>query len=367
MRRSQGQIFSTDMMVSLAVFLVLVGVSVFLLDQALRNQNRFNEPYTMAKKSEQVSDLLVRTPGYPEGWNSSNVKVVGLAEPTHFIQAAKFEEMKRLDFSAFRDTARIEPFKFFIEARINGSTFSVDGIATGRTAVIAGEESSLLASIDNSGEEWDLYWFGGSLPSYDYEESYTGSRAAMFDTALANRSSYSLLVGDDTWVNSSDIASPDRLDEFVTDGGVYLQEGGGDVISEVAESPDTSPSSSGTVHNPAILREGIEDGDSLEFDDPAYGFTRGTGYVNQSSTCLVCSMRDGSVYYATDDNLTASTVSNLGLNGSHALSSSIAGTNSTYGWNTTADADQVLPTSRQVLFNNSGTVERAKLRVILWK
>lgn len=360
--------FTSDFVVSMVVFLTVMNLGFFALYQSTAGESQFNEQKRMARQAYQTADLLVRTPGYPADWNRSTVQIVGLAEPDHVVQAEKLLELKRTDQDVFRSRSRLAGTEFFLDVRVNGSVTSIGGIATGRMAVVAGNDSSLLDHMDDSGERWDLYWFGGSVPETNASTVMTGDAASMMDAALTNRSLYAAIIGWNTGVDPADIPSPGRVETFVDGGGVYLQEGEGRLIEEFGVTVDTSPSVNGTAVDTGILREEIGTGDTVGFDDPAYGFgSVDTTYVDGTSLCLVCSWRDGGVYYVADDTLTPATREGIGVAEPFVHDRWLPGTNTTYGVNGTREASQVLPSSRRVLLNRSNDVERATLRVILWR
>lgn len=361
--------FTSDFLASIIIFFTVLNLGMFALHQSVTSQTRFNQQTRMVQQAYQTAGLLIRTPGYPADWNSTNVQVVGLADPNHVIQPAKLLRLKRLDFATFRSQTRLAGSNFFLTVTVNGSLVSVGGVANGRAAVIAGEDSQWLRTMAESGNTWDLYWFGGSPPSTDADDVVTGSAADLFDQVLSNRSRYSMVVALDTGVSQTEVPSPGRLDTYVDNGGVYVQSGNGTIIGALGLTPDTSPPSNGTVFNTSALRRELERGDELAFDDPAYAFTSPqVSYVNRSTACLVCSWRDGKVYYVTDDNLTAATLASYGLSRDFVHDRWLFGTNTSYGTNYTLhDPEHVIPSTRAVLLERANTMERATLRFILWQ
>lgn len=125
----KGQLFSSDFVVSMMVFMGILGLGVFALNEAVSGQTRFNEHNRMVKEAYRTSDLLVRTPGYPEGWTSSNVQIVGLAESNHVLENAKLQEFENIPtYEEKKGVLELSQWEFNMTVRVNGS------VATVRTA-----------------------------------------------------------------------------------------------------------------------------------------------------------------------------------------------------------------------------------------
>lgn len=98
----EGQVFSTDFIGSAFIFIILLNIGFMAWNTAYDQQSRFTEQKMMRQEAFQTSRLLVRTPGHPPNWTSSDVKIVGLAEPDHVIQESKLEELDSMGYDQAR-------------------------------------------------------------------------------------------------------------------------------------------------------------------------------------------------------------------------------------------------------------------------
>lgn len=89
----KAQVFISDILMSIIIFVVVIGISMSLINRAWEKRTRFDGARYHEQRSFEVSDLMVRSSGYPENWNSSNVRIVGLAEPSHVIQNSSIQEL----------------------------------------------------------------------------------------------------------------------------------------------------------------------------------------------------------------------------------------------------------------------------------
>jgi len=67
-----------------------------------------------------LSDNLVKSSGYPAGWNSTNVLSVGLSSGINIINASKLYEMSDIPYQTFKDLTGI----FGYDALINITSVS---------------------------------------------------------------------------------------------------------------------------------------------------------------------------------------------------------------------------------------------------
>jgi len=89
----KAELFSSDFMISIFLFFsVLVIITVYyqnLQTDVYETSNR-NDMYS---KAINIASLLATTGGYPHGWNSTTVKIIGLYDEGKF-NLTKFEYLK---------------------------------------------------------------------------------------------------------------------------------------------------------------------------------------------------------------------------------------------------------------------------------
>ena len=67
---------------------------LYFPDNAEKTYDRslyFSEQTLMKEKLFQITDLMIRTPGYPSNWTSQNVKIIGFSSEDHILQKNKIE------------------------------------------------------------------------------------------------------------------------------------------------------------------------------------------------------------------------------------------------------------------------------------
>lgn len=100
-RLRDGQIFTSDFIISIFLFLVLVSVAYMMWVEAHNQQNQLSAERVLQQQSYHTTSMLVRTPGYPTNWTAGDVDIIGLADPDHVLQDAK---MRELDMMSTEDT-----------------------------------------------------------------------------------------------------------------------------------------------------------------------------------------------------------------------------------------------------------------------
>ncbi len=85
--------FTSDFVISMFVFLMMVNVTYLMWIEAHEQQERLDTEQVMQQKAYHIASLLVRTPGYPANWTNETVAIIGLAEPDHVLQDAKMQEL----------------------------------------------------------------------------------------------------------------------------------------------------------------------------------------------------------------------------------------------------------------------------------
>ena len=93
--RNKAQAVITDLFIALFIFLLLVSTIIFIWN---RYSTRFNEDLEykdMQLKALEISDLLIKTQGYPENWelDPSSVDILGLASSDRVLSEEKINAL----------------------------------------------------------------------------------------------------------------------------------------------------------------------------------------------------------------------------------------------------------------------------------
>ena len=81
----KAQLFSSDLIAAVFIFLILIVLLSFAYSQALESHSRDLERKTLEAEGMKALENLLRTPGLPENWNSSNAVVIGLSNNNNNI------------------------------------------------------------------------------------------------------------------------------------------------------------------------------------------------------------------------------------------------------------------------------------------
>ncbi|MFH1255983.1 MAG: hypothetical protein V1494_01690 [Candidatus Diapherotrites archaeon] len=119
--RERGQIFSTDFLIAISVFMVVLILSIaFLNDSLLRVESieRFNG---LQEAAAAASDSLVLSVGVPFNWQNkaslSDVNAIGLADSANFLDSAKlqrFSDLNASDYNAVKEILGVSKFGLFV-------------------------------------------------------------------------------------------------------------------------------------------------------------------------------------------------------------------------------------------------------------
>jgi hypothetical protein len=117
----QGELFSTDFVVSMLLFfttMIIITTYYQNLQNDLYESNIRNDMYSRAIS---VSTLLAESSGYPQSWNSTNVRSIGLYDSGKF-NLTKFEELKKMNYQSVKSMLGTGSYEFMIDLRnVSGS------------------------------------------------------------------------------------------------------------------------------------------------------------------------------------------------------------------------------------------------------
>lgn len=92
----KGQVLTWDLIFASSIFLIVIALVIYMWDTTTTEILSSERIYDMDWTSNRVSEKLVRTPGYPENWTPTDVKVFGLAETTQMPMTESRESMERI-------------------------------------------------------------------------------------------------------------------------------------------------------------------------------------------------------------------------------------------------------------------------------
>ena len=127
-RKLRGQAWSFDFISSVTVFFFVV-ITLFFVWNYTTYQNTEQMLFSeMENKAIITADTLIRTRGFPEDWNPSNVQLIGLAEEENVLNQTKLISFVTMDYSEAKRILGVPSYEFFFQvAHLNGSQASAQG------------------------------------------------------------------------------------------------------------------------------------------------------------------------------------------------------------------------------------------------
>lgn len=117
--KRKGQTFTPDFFVSAIIFIFILNVSYLAWNGAQDTSSDFETDH-MQKKVFYITDMLTRTPGYPYGWNSTNVELIGLSDSSNKINSSKLDELQNISYDNMTFLWGITDYEFNLT--ISGET-----------------------------------------------------------------------------------------------------------------------------------------------------------------------------------------------------------------------------------------------------
>lgn len=125
LRSREGQMFTADMMASWVVFFLILNLALITWNVSYENRTRLIEERTMRDQVVRATDLLVRTGGYPEGWNASTVRVAGFAPRDHLLNATLLQSFADLPYTEQQTVARTQGREYRLTVTRKGGLVNV--------------------------------------------------------------------------------------------------------------------------------------------------------------------------------------------------------------------------------------------------
>jgi hypothetical protein len=120
----RGQISSIDVLVGIILFIfVLVTLRGVWLSNLESGYSQIHSVETQLLATQAI-DVLLKTPGYPIDWSSSNVEVLGLADKPLVLNEAKVSEFISMSYEDSKSLLGLGSYEYRIDFNNNGTIFS---------------------------------------------------------------------------------------------------------------------------------------------------------------------------------------------------------------------------------------------------
>ncbi len=234
----RGQLLTTDFILSLAIFLAILLASMNIwanVDTQIKDAEARRD---MQAITTDVSENLVRNPGYPKDWTNETVRVIGLAKDEHVIEIGKILQLKHTDYDKVRDLLRLGNYNYRIWITDAAGYDLTSGIVRGPVAVIVHKKSGMeyAKMLDKSVVTWDLYYddsaigvekidapaANGFSARYKYPTTLPLTTKDSLNTLMSNQSSYRTVIIEDIGLQNDSVADISQLVDFVNRGGVLI-------------------------------------------------------------------------------------------------------------------------------------------------
>jgi len=162
--RERGQVFTLDMLLALILVAAVLGASGEAFALVSRQMRDYSSRYSLERVANDAADVLVRTSGYPENWETDvgSLEVLGLAEEEggkpvpNTLSVVKLGWLRELCRHGNWDAPEYENVVRVIKALFGGSEkFEVN---------VYGEDGDLLWGV---WPRWDVEASSGSENSTD--------------------------------------------------------------------------------------------------------------------------------------------------------------------------------------------------------
>jgi len=108
----RGQISSIDLLAAILLFLLIFfSLRNIWLDNLSSGLNDL-EKFEMQVLSNEATDSLLKTPGYPLNWTSANVELIGLTDKENVINEKKLLLFKSIPYETAKTKLGLGKFEF---------------------------------------------------------------------------------------------------------------------------------------------------------------------------------------------------------------------------------------------------------------
>ena len=136
----KGQIGSIDLFIAFFIFMLLIAILVGMWNLYYTRLNEGMEYEQMRLLSFHVSDIFVKTPGYPSAWESSpsTAEVIGLAGSDRVLSSAKVNAFASLNYPMAKEKLKLAGYDFRFRIRdLSNNPLIVSGTnISGDTSIV---------------------------------------------------------------------------------------------------------------------------------------------------------------------------------------------------------------------------------------
>ncbi|MFH1592350.1 MAG: hypothetical protein ABIB47_03210 [Candidatus Woesearchaeota archaeon] len=124
----KGQIVSLDLILSIVVFILLIGGIIAFWNIYILRFNANIKQEELALKATKITDLFVESQGVPTGWNETNVQVIGLVDRDRRLSSNKLASLLNVTYAQIKTSLNIDANEFYFRVvDLNGALVKAKG------------------------------------------------------------------------------------------------------------------------------------------------------------------------------------------------------------------------------------------------
>lgn len=126
-----------DIFFALSIFCVLLIIIAITLNNYGQKSSSEIESDIMITKAFQISDLLIKTEGFPSKWNNDNIEIAGLASSDRVISEEKLSNFTNLSINKTKSLLKTQIYNFYLTLKkVSGENITKYGkIPSGKKTV----------------------------------------------------------------------------------------------------------------------------------------------------------------------------------------------------------------------------------------
>lgn len=360
---NKGQIISGDFTISVLLFIFIL-ILILPLWNYVETQVRSTEDRRDMESSLLImSDVLTKTSGLPNNWNTTNVRSIGLSDKAGILNRTKVLNLINMDYDSVRNLLGVQTYQMYILLEDVEGYNLTSGVCNSPIAYFSVSEEDVKPVIANSGIIWDYYYGGVSTDQEDSRNFYTGAKASLFNEMLSNRSIYKVMVIEDPELLESEV-NIDDLKDFLDLGGIVIFEGDPTLIKDsFGMSSEQGSNRAGVISENGFVLADIGKGVAFVNADWAFYHEIGDKELhtlikdNNDGKAVVCYWNYGlgRIYYISDIDATVD---------ANPLEFNIIGKRLEFG--NLPSGNTIIRTQRLMILNKENN-NIANMNVVLWE
>jgi len=135
---SKGQINTVDLIVSLMIFIMVLTIGLTVWNTSYARINDLEATRNAHENAYFVTNELVKGPGAPTNWNSSNVIQIGLADKQNVVTFSKWNELHKFANTTISAQLGVTTYNaYLVLKRTDGTIIDWVGLPTNSSTRLA--------------------------------------------------------------------------------------------------------------------------------------------------------------------------------------------------------------------------------------